>query len=117
MWFRQVVILHYIFQNLEPLCTEPNFDGGILCCYGEKNEVPSANVGKSIQFHEGVPENITKAGSRPCLIFLDDLLDADSKVIFKFLDAQLLVKRVRPNPAYLAAHNTALQAGKSQSIT
>ena len=37
--------------------------------------------------------------------------DADSKVIFKFLDTQLLVKRVRPKRAYLGAHNTALQAG------
>ena len=36
---------------------------------------------------------------------------ADSKVVFIFLDAQLIVKRVRPNPAYLIAHNTALQAG------
>ena len=37
--------------------------------------------------------------------------EADSKAVFKILDAQLLVKRVRPNPAYLIAHNTALQAG------
>ena len=36
---------------------------------------------------------------------------ADSKAVFKILDAQLLVKRVRPNPAYLIGHNTALQAG------
>ena len=35
----------------------------------------------------------------------------DSKAVFKILDAQLLVKRVRPNPVYLIAHNTALQAG------
>ena len=35
----------------------------------------------------------------------------DSKVVFKILDAQLLVKRVRPYPAYLTAHNTAVQAG------
>ena len=35
----------------------------------------------------------------------------DSKAVFKILDAQLLVKRVRPNPAYLIAHNTVLQAG------
>ena len=34
-----------------------------------------------------------------------------STAVFKILDAQLLVKRVRPNPAYLIAHNTALQAG------
>ena len=37
--------------------------------------------------------------------------DAASPAVFKILDAQLLVKRVRPNPAYLIAHNTALQAG------
>jgi hypothetical protein len=36
--------------------------------------------------------------------------DADSKVILKFLDAQLLVNGVRPNHAYLLAHNTTLQA-------
>ena len=34
--------------------------------------------------------------------------DADSNVIFKFLDAKMLVKRVRPNPAYLFVHNTTL---------
>ncbi len=38
--------------------------------------------------------------------------EADSKAIFKILEAQLLVKRVRPNPAYLIAHNTAVQAGQ-----
>ena len=37
--------------------------------------------------------------------------EADSKAVFKILDAHLLVKRVRPNPAYLVEHNTALQAG------
>jgi hypothetical protein len=37
--------------------------------------------------------------------------DADSKDVFKFLDAQLLVKRVKPNPAYLYAHTMALKAG------
>ena len=36
---------------------------------------------------------------------------ADSNAVFKILDAQLLVKRVRPNPAYLIAHNTVLQEG------
>ena len=34
-----------------------------------------------------------------------------SNAVFKILDAQLFVKRVRPNPEYLIAHNTALQAG------
>ena len=37
--------------------------------------------------------------------------DGGSNAVFKILEAQLLVKRVRPNPAYLLAHNTALQAG------
>jgi hypothetical protein len=37
--------------------------------------------------------------------------DADSKVVFKFMDAQLLVKRVKPNPACLVAYTKALQAG------
>ena len=37
--------------------------------------------------------------------------DADSKADFKILDVQILIKRVRTNPAYLIAYNTALQAG------
>ena len=35
----------------------------------------------------------------------------NSNAVFKILDAQLLVRRVRPDPAYLIAHNTSLQAG------
>ena len=37
--------------------------------------------------------------------------DTDSKAVFMFLDAQLLVNRIRPNPAYLLARNTTPQAG------
>ena len=37
--------------------------------------------------------------------------NANSKVVFKVLDAQLLLKRFRTISAYLVAHNTALQAG------
>jgi hypothetical protein len=37
--------------------------------------------------------------------------DADSKVIVMFLDAQLLVKRVKSNPGYLYAHTKSLKAG------
>ena len=33
----------------------------------------------------------------------------DSNAVFKILDAQLLVKPVRPNTAYLIAHNTTLR--------
>ena len=63
-----------LLQNLETLCTETNFDGVILWCYGE-NAVPSVYVGRRIRFHEGVPDNFTNAGSKPCLIILDDLLN------------------------------------------
>jgi len=35
----------------------------------------------------------------------------DSKTVFKFLDPQLLVRRVRPNPATLLAHNSTLIKG------
>jgi len=35
----------------------------------------------------------------------------DSKTVFKFLDAQLLVRRLRPNPAILLAHNSILNKG------
>jgi hypothetical protein len=37
--------------------------------------------------------------------------DNDTKVEFKFLDAHLFVKRIRPNPAILAAHNQTLSKG------
>jgi len=36
---------------------------------------------------------------------------ADSKTTFKFLDAQLLVKRVKPDPVTLLAHNATLNTG------
>ena len=32
----------------------------------------------------------------------------DSKTVFKFLDSQLLVRRVRPNPAIMVAHTATL---------
>ena len=46
-------------------------DGGILWCYGELNAVPSVDVGRKLQIHEGVPNN----GNKQCLIILDDLLN------------------------------------------
>jgi hypothetical protein len=50
---------------------------------------------------------LTKARREFCLINND----ADSKISFKFLDAQLLVKRVKPHPVFLIAHTKALQVG------
>ena len=37
--------------------------------------------------------------------------DAESKTIFQFLDAQLWVKRVRPNPTIPLAHKAVLDKG------
>jgi hypothetical protein len=37
--------------------------------------------------------------------------DPASKTVFKFLDAKLLVSRIKPSPAQLIAHNTALSRG------
>ena len=38
---------------------------------------------------------------------------ADSKVTFRFKEARLFVKRIRSNPAFLAAHNETLNTGFS----
>jgi len=37
--------------------------------------------------------------------------EVDSKTTFKFLDAQLLVKRVKPDPVTLLAHTATLNTG------
>ena len=67
-------------QNLDALCTEHSFDGGVIWCCGEKNASPSkelapVNVGKRIHFHEGVAENFSNGEGKACLIILDDLLN------------------------------------------
>jgi hypothetical protein len=49
-----------------------------------------------------------KKGSRQFYLMAKD---ADSKVSFKFLNAQLLFKCVKPNPAYLVAQNKTLHPG------
>ena len=53
-------------QNLESLCTDPNFDSGILWSYGEENSVhsqqlASADVGKRI-FSRGCTRKLYKRG-------------------------------------------------------
>jgi len=37
--------------------------------------------------------------------------DAESKTVSKFLDAQLLLSRVKPSPSLLLAHNATLAKG------
>ena len=64
-----------LLQNLVSLSTETKFDGGILWCYGKSNAVPSVDVGRKSQFHEGVPENFANDDNKKCLIIPDDLLN------------------------------------------
>jgi len=64
-------------QNLDALCTERYFDGGVIWCYSEKTAVPSPiQLPKSdVHFNEGVPTDFENARGRPCLVILDDLLN------------------------------------------
>jgi hypothetical protein len=67
-----------LLQNLDTLCTEPDFSGGIVWCYSEQSAVPQQKLealGKNVQVHEGVPENFENVGGQPCLFILDDLLN------------------------------------------
>jgi hypothetical protein len=63
-----------LLQNLDTLCTEQDFRGGIVWCYSEKSAVPTHELGNKIQYHEGVPTEFGKATGAYQLI-LDDLLN------------------------------------------
>jgi hypothetical protein len=64
-----------LLQNLESRCTEPEFAGGILWCYGENAKPsPQSVSGKRMQYYEGVPEDFKNEEGKPALIILDDLL-------------------------------------------
>ena len=65
-------------QNIDALCTERNFDGGVIWCYSEKTAVPNQQLvvlKKKIRYNEGVPADFENAHGRPCLVILDDLLN------------------------------------------
>jgi len=59
------------------MCTERDFNGGVIWCYSEKSAVPSpSDLPKSdVHFNEGVRKYFAKARGRPCLVILDDLLN------------------------------------------
>ena len=62
-------------QNLDYLCTEPTFAGGIVWYNGEKSAVPSRhNLPANVRYNEGVPKDFVSANGEPCLVILDDLL-------------------------------------------
>jgi len=70
-----------LLKNLDALCTEKNFSGGIVWCYSERTAVPTKQLArlrnKKIIYHEGMPDDdFFKANTRSetCLVILDDLL-------------------------------------------
>ena len=65
-----------LLQNLDDLCTEPKFRGGII--YSEETTVPREKLnklGRPNQYQEGLPEKFGDAHGAPSLIILDDLLN------------------------------------------
>ena len=73
--------LHFAYgtrNNLDALCTERNFDGGVIWCYSEKTAVPNQQLAvlkKKIRYNEGVPADFENAHCRPCHIILVDLFN------------------------------------------
>ena len=57
----------------------------------------------------GVSLQVKLTKARPSFYMMSK--EADSKTTFKFLDAQLLVKRVKPDPVTLLAHTATLNTG------
>jgi len=64
----------------------------------------------------GVRLQIRLTKARPSFYLMNK--SVDSKTVFKFLDAQLLARHVRQNPAILLAHTATLKnRGSSRAIT
>ena len=57
----------------------------------------------------GVRFLVTLTEARPSFYLINK--SVDSKTVFKFFDAQSLVRRVRPNLAILLVHNLTLNKG------
>jgi len=67
-------------KYLDSVCTERDFDGGIVWCYSERTAVPRQQLSelrKKITYREGVPDDtFTNKSGRPALLILDDLQDS-----------------------------------------
>jgi len=64
-----------LLQNLDALCKELEFGGGIIWCYSEKTAVPQLQqLPSNTAFQEGVTKNFGSCG-KPRLVILDDLLN------------------------------------------
>jgi hypothetical protein len=67
-----------LLYNLNTLCTETQFKGGIIWCFSEETAVPReqlAKLGRSIQYQEGLPNEYGNPTGEASLIILDDLLN------------------------------------------
>ena len=67
-----------LVHNLDTLCTESQFKGGITWCYSQITAVPRHHLDKlglNITYQEGLPETYGNALGAPSLIILDDLLN------------------------------------------
>jgi len=75
-----------LLQNLDYLCNEPTFAGGIVWCYGEKSAMPSRKkLSANVRFNEGVSEDFGSANGEPRTVIHDDLLNnVDSKQVCEF---------------------------------
>jgi hypothetical protein len=65
-------------QNIDILCTGPDFQGGIIWCYSEQCAVPHHQLialKKNVQIREGLPKNFENTKGLPRLFILDDLLN------------------------------------------
>jgi len=63
-------------QNVDYLCTEQKFGGGIVWCYGEKTAVPPRqHLPANISFNESVLDEVGNVLVERCLVILDYLLN------------------------------------------
>jgi hypothetical protein len=65
-------------QNLDGLCTGPNFDGDIVLCHIENSAVPIdqlAWLGRRVHIHQGLPTTFGNPQEIPSLIIFDNLLN------------------------------------------
>ena len=65
-------------QNLRTLCSESNFEGGILWCFSEQTSIPRERLNElkpKTRHHEGVSNDFKNPRGQACLFILDDLLN------------------------------------------
>ena len=65
-----------LLQNIEALCTEREFGGGVIWCYSEKTAVLlRQQLPSNTTYHESVTDKFGGGCSKPCLLILDDVLN------------------------------------------